>query len=126
MTKTELNAFRTALARRQAELENGARNRDALAIETSADELDRIQYANDRDYAMQDLERNSGRLREIRAAMRRIETGTFGICTGCEEDIKLKRLAAVPWAPLCIVCQEKADRDSAAVCEWDASLVMAA
>jgi DnaK suppressor protein len=28
----------------------------------------------------------------------------------CEEDIKLKRLDAVPWTKYCIKCQEAADR----------------
>ncbi|MGA8595470.1 MAG: hypothetical protein WB676_12070 [Bryobacteraceae bacterium] len=43
MTKTELNAFRRALEHSRTELENGSWNREALAIETSPDELDRIQ-----------------------------------------------------------------------------------
>jgi len=127
MTKTELNLFRQALAGRRAELEQGIKNRDALVIETSADELDRIQHASDRDYALQHLARNSARLREIRAALGRIESGTFGICAGCEEDIKPKRLAVVPWAALCIVCQETADREEKTVHgEFDTSLLMAA
>ena len=33
-----------------------------------------------------------------------------GICLHCEEDIKIKRLDAVPWAKFCIKCQEAADR----------------
>jgi hypothetical protein len=44
MTKIERNGFRKALKSRQAELENGSRNREALAIETSPEELDRIQH----------------------------------------------------------------------------------
>ena len=56
------------------------------------------------------LNRESIWLREIRAALARIDSGGFGICLNCEEDIGAKRLAAVPWAPLCIVCQEAADR----------------
>jgi DnaK suppressor protein len=111
MTKTELNAFRRALEKRQTELGNGNRNREALAIETSPDELDRIQHATEREYAMSNLERNSNRLREVRTALRRIDAGTFGICFGCEEHINPKRLAAVPWASSCIVCQEAADRE---------------
>ena len=62
MTKTELNAFRRALENRQTELESGSTNREALAIETSPDELDRIQQASDRDYAISNLERSSSRL----------------------------------------------------------------
>jgi DnaK suppressor protein len=127
MTKTELNAFRRALENRQTELGNGNRNREALAIETSPDELDRIQHASDRDYAMSNLERNSNRLREVRTALRRIDAGTFGICVGCEEKINPKRLAAVPWASSCVVCQEAADRGQKTPwSEIDTSLVMAA
>ena len=111
MTKTELNAFRRTLEKRQTELGNGTRNREALAIETSPDELDRIQHATEREYAMSNLERNSNRLRELRTALLRINAGTFGICVGCEEHINPKRLAAVPWASSCIVCQEAADRE---------------
>jgi DnaK suppressor protein len=28
----------------------------------------------------------------------------------CEEEISPKRIAAVPWAPFCIQCQEQADK----------------
>jgi DnaK suppressor protein len=110
MTRTELNAFRRLLETEQAELGNGNRNRAALAIETSPDDLDRIQNSQERDYAMGNLERNSSRLREVHAALRRIDGGTFGICAGCDEDINPKRLGAVPWASFCIVCQDAEDR----------------
>src|SRR5580658_8846746 len=109
MTRTEVNKFRKVLENIQAELGTGIRNREALTIESSPDDLDRIQNASERDYAMSNLERNSTRLRETNAAIRRIEAGTFGVCVGCEEDINPRRLAAVPFAPLCIVCQEAAD-----------------
>jgi len=42
--------------------------------------------------------------------LRRIDEGSFGVCLHCEEDISPKRLAAVPWTPFCIRCQEIADR----------------
>jgi DnaK suppressor protein len=127
MTKTELNSFRRTLETTQTELGSGTTNREALAIEASPEELDRIQQAGDREYAMRNLERNSNRLREVRAALRRIDAGTFGICAGCEETINPKRLAALPWASLCIACQEAADREQKAPQgEVDISPVMAA
>jgi DnaK suppressor protein len=110
MTKNELNAFRRSLENQQTELGNGNKNREALAIETSPDDLDRIQHASERDYAMGYLERSSNRLREVQEALSRMDAGAFGICSGCEEDISPKRLAAVPWTSYCIVCQELADR----------------
>jgi DnaK suppressor protein len=111
MTKTELNAFRRVLENRQIELGTGNRNREDLAIETSPDELDRIQRASDRDDALRNLERTSNRLWEVRGALSRIDADAFGICVECEEAINPKRLAAVPWASFCIVCQEAADRE---------------
>jgi len=127
MTKTELDAFRTSLKNSRTELENGSWNREALAVDTSPEELDRIQRASDRDWTMSNLERNSNRLREVQAALRRIDRGTFGICIDCEENINPKRLAAVPWASSCIVCQEAADREQKTPrSEIDTSLVIAA
>jgi len=50
-------------------------------------------------------------LRNVRAALHRIDEGMYGVCLHCEEDISPKRLNAVPWAPYCIACQETADRN---------------
>jgi len=111
MTQTELKKFRNTLTDRQSELEGFIRNREAAAIETSADALDQIQHAAERELALGTLARESARLRDAREALRRLDNGIFGICLDCEEDINLKRLAAVPWAARCIACQERADRE---------------
>jgi DnaK suppressor protein len=126
MTKTEVNAFRRTLENRQTELINGNRNREALAIQASPDELDRIQLVSDRDYEIGNLERNSNRLREVRTALCRIDAGTFGVCVTCEKPINQKRLAAVPWTSSCIVCQEAEERGQKTPSEIGTSLVMAA
>jgi len=114
MTKIELKKFKTTLAARASELEGLIRNREAAAIETSADALDQIQHAVERELALGTLARESSGLRETRAALRRIDGGSFGICMDCAEEINLKRLTAVPWAARCISCQERADREGAA------------
>jgi DnaK suppressor protein len=127
VTKPELNVFLRALKHTQTELGSGNRSREALTIETSSDELDRIQQASDRDYAIGNLERTSRRLREVQIAIRRFDAGTFGVCIGCEESISSKRLSAVPWASLCIACQELADGErETAEAEFDTGLVLAA
>jgi DnaK suppressor protein len=46
-------------------------------------------------------------LREVEAAIRRIEQGTYGVCHECEEPISPKRLDALPWAKYCVKCQEE-------------------
>jgi DnaK suppressor protein len=111
MTKTELNKFKKILEARQTELEHVVRNRDAITIEKSADALDEVQHAAERELAIRNLDRESNLLRSVRLALRRINDGSFGTCMHCEEEISPKRLAAVPWAAYCIQCQEQADRN---------------
>jgi DnaK suppressor protein len=111
MTKTEVNKYREILEAKQAELAQVLRNRDGITIEKSPDALDEVQNAAERELAIRNLDRESNLLRNVRAALHRIDEGMFGICMHCEEDISPKRLNAVPWAPYCIACQEIADRN---------------
>ena len=111
MTKNELNRFRAVLTAKVAELERSNRHRDGITIERSADQLDEIQAASQRAIAVCNLDRGYNELRDARAALRRIQEGSFGTCQECDEDIHPKRLAAVPWAAFCIQCQEAVDRN---------------
>ena len=107
----DMGGFQEILERKEAELVQVLRNRDGIAIEKSADQMDEIQYASERDLAIQNVDRESTLLRQVRAALRRIHDSSFGTCIECEWVINPKRLAAVPWASRCIQCQEIADRD---------------
>ena len=110
MTKSELNKYKSVLQTKQAELVHVLRNRDGIAIEKCPDSLDEVQYATERELAIRSLDRDSNLLRNVRAALDRIEEGSFGVCLHCDENISPKRLAAVPSTAFCIVCQEIADR----------------
>jgi DnaK suppressor protein len=106
-----MGRFQEILERKEAELVRVLRERGSIAIERSADPMDEIQYASERDLAIGNVDRESTLLRNVRAALRRIHEDSFGTCVECESEISAKRLAAVPWAPCCIQCQETADRD---------------
>jgi len=110
MNKTELDKYKAMLEAKQAELSSGLRNRDEIAIEKTPDALDEVQLAGERELAIRNLDREANLLRNVRAALFRINDGSYGICMHCEEEIKPKRLDAVPWAAFCIRCQEAADR----------------
>lgn len=43
---------------------------------------------------------------EVRAALDRITSGSYGACLACGEEIAPARLAAMPEAALCISCAE--------------------
>jgi DnaK suppressor protein len=126
MSSKELNRFETVLSARVTELENTARRRDRIVVERSPDQLDEIQQATERSLAVSNLDRDCMELRLARAALRRIRNGSFGTCQECEGDIHPKRLAAMPWAVLCIRCQEAADRNSEDVPEEDGGRLLAA
>ncbi len=111
MTKTEVDRFRAVLTARVAELERFTRQRDAIAVERCADQLEEIQAASQRALAVCNLDREFNQLRDARAALRRIQEGSFGTCQECDEDIHPKRLAAAPWATFCIRRQEAVDHN---------------
>jgi DnaK suppressor protein len=108
---SEMSGFQEILERKEAELVHVLRRRDGIAIEKSADQMDEICYATERDLAIRNVDRESNLLRDVKDALRRIHEGSFGACTDCESAISPKRLAAVPWAACCIQCQEAAERD---------------
>ena len=105
----EMGGIEEILEREETELVEILRKRGGIAIEKSADQMDEIQDASERDLAIQNVDRESVQLRQVRAALRRIHEGGFGICIDCESAIGPKRLAAVPWASRCIQCQQAAD-----------------
>jgi RNA polymerase-binding transcription factor DksA len=48
------------------------------------------------------LEENSGNvLREIEAALKRLDDGTYGLCSACGKQIEPERLEHLPWATQC-------------------------
>jgi RNA polymerase-binding protein DksA len=46
-------------------------------------------------------------VREIDAALERIDAGTYGICRNCGKPIPEERLDAVPYAVLCVPCKRE-------------------
>jgi len=46
-------------------------------------------------------------LRQINAALERIEQGTYGFCEVCGKPIGVERLRAIPWATRCIDDQRR-------------------
>lgn len=81
------------------------------------DQQRRLESAMDvGDQALADLERELGiSLLEMRnrkrqmidEALTRLADGTYGICAECGVEISEKRLAAVPFAKLCVECQSR-------------------
>src|SRR5215472_17524601 len=114
MTRPDQVNFREVLRAKQAELSHNSQGLQRIAVERSADVLEEAQYKSDRELAIVILNREASLRRGVATALLRIHDGTFGLCEHCGNDISPRRLEAVLWAPLwaplCIRCQEAADR----------------
>lgn len=49
-------------------------------------------------------ERDQKTIRDIDAALERMDTGEYGLCENCGNEIAIARLRALPMAQLCIEC----------------------
>ena len=49
-------------------------------------------------------------LRQIDTALARLRAGRYGFCSSCSDPIPLARLRALPFATLCVPCQERDEK----------------
>lgn len=102
--------FRDRLQKKAAEVADTLRDRRGIAVERMPDVFDEWALAADRETGALTLQSATNLLRHVHAALQRMRDGTYGLCVGCEKEIPLKRLQAVPWAVRCVRCQEMEDR----------------
>ncbi len=110
LTSTEIMAFRDLLENQLMELERraGGTLSDLLLQSIgAADLLDLTTMESDRSFTLRIRDRERRLIRKIKAALRRIEEGTYGECEECGEDISPARLQARPVASYCIRCKTK-------------------
>ena len=82
-----------------------------IKVENTEDEGDLaiISHARELFYNLQ--EGDFARLRSIEEALEALDRGQYGECIRCEDDIDKKRLEIVPWATMCVRCQEEAEME---------------
>jgi DnaK suppressor protein len=112
--KRELDKYRRVLEQKKVELSDElakARNAEEETNEESTQDIaDKAvsSYTREFLYSLTDGERTV--LLQIDEALNRIDDGTYGFCLNCGSPISEKRLAAVPWTPHCVDCQELAEK----------------
>jgi len=75
--------------------------------ENFPDPTDRAALESDRNFMLRIRDREHKLIKKVKKALDRIESGTFGICEKCGEDISVKRLKARPVTTQCIDCKTK-------------------
>jgi DnaK suppressor protein len=111
MRAVEQKRLRTQLEQKRRDVFESYRRTQAANRESGEEGLldlaDRAteSYRKEFLYSLTDNERDL--LRRLDEALNRMDDGTYEECQSCGEKIGLPRLKAIPWAHLCIECQEK-------------------
>jgi DnaK suppressor protein len=121
MKASELNGYRKSLLEEKERLnaaleylhaENpGADEEDALELNSLQEhlaEVGSVTLDREIDYSLEEVAQE--RLTAISRALERVEQGSFGRCVSCGGPIAADRLAALPWAGLCIDCKRREER----------------
>ncbi|MGP1450878.1 MAG: RNA polymerase-binding protein DksA [Wolinella sp.] len=110
MRESEYKFFETLLLTRQQQI-----LRDITESDKELAMLGEQKLSDELDYASASAEslvgssislRQRHELEDINIALRKIRSGTYGICDMCEESISIQRLKVKPHAKYCITCRE--------------------
>lgn len=82
----------------------------AVSDDDRFDEIDQATTDVEQSMRMRLRNREILYIKKVDEALKRIDEGTFGECTECEEEIELRRLEARPTATLCVGCKEDQER----------------
>jgi DnaK suppressor protein len=111
LTKAQLTHYKRILEDKAAELRKNMLSPAAAEIVARRDEpFDAGDLSAQSHEEWLFLNRNSldvSLMRQIQAALVRIEEQAYGTCQECQTPISSKRLEAVPWASYCVQCQDR-------------------
>lgn len=115
MTKKEKLAYqKTLLAqkdrilRKLSQLDNESKE---VETDIAQDIVDKAESSYTKEFLLSLSNSERRQLALIDSALRRLKTKEFGICQMCAKPIGKKRLAALPWTPFCIDCQQKEEEE---------------
>lgn len=128
-SKEELKQFKAQLLALREQLTRDVGNMENQALKGSDQEVSVDHMADhgsdtfEQDFTLGLIENEGQTIREIDAAIERIQEGTFGVCDACiEEPLKLckpcpyiqkARLEALPYTRYCVEYARVAERDRA-------------
>ena len=109
LTAAQIAEFRDELERQLAKLEKSMTVTDEALKTVELDQsavgrLSRMDSLQNQSLAKGLRERESVNLAQIQEALRRLEAGSFGVCTACGGPVAAERLFVVPESGTCASC----------------------
>jgi DnaK suppressor protein len=114
LKEKQLDEFRSLLEDEKSKLLEKAmhtlKNEIELSKDDMSDEADLASALTDQSLSLRLRGRERTLIDKIDHALKRIDSGEFGTCVVCEDDIDKKRLLARPVTTMCIACKEEQER----------------
>ena len=113
MKKSESKVYKERLLLLRARLRGDVNTMADAALKDASDARLSIHMADagtdnfEQEFTLGLLASDGDTLEAIEDALERIEGGTYGLCTECEQPIPKTRLNALPHTPHCVKCAEK-------------------
>jgi len=114
MRKREVERYRVVLEEQLHSLVGQGSQAVHEMSEESPDELpdpsDRATVEEERNWSLRLRDRDRRLISKVEEALRRLDEGTFGLCTRCGKPIGAARLKARPVTDLCIACKTETEQ----------------
>lgn len=109
LNEAQLAELKTLLEKAEQDVAQGlsASSADAKPVDLglSIGRLSRVDALQQQHMAMARRQRVEVQLQQVRSALSRMKSGTYGACIKCGEPIEFARLKARPETPVCRDCQ---------------------
>jgi DnaK suppressor protein len=113
MDKKRLEYYKKKLEAKREELQHMmalAEQEGRAADDATQDIADRAANSYTKEFLFSQSNHERDILALVDEAMQRINTGEYGSCVNCQQEMQQRRLEAVPWARHCVECQEKQEQ----------------
>lgn len=108
LRKEKVENYKVQLLNRRDAITADLRSATAYLVDdvtVYTDSVDQAAADTEKNFTLQLRNRERNVLQQINEALRRVESGSFGICERCDESISEGRMDAFPFTTLCIECK---------------------
>ena len=111
MNKERVKFFRQLLSERLVKASDANNLQEAVEtpLEMLPDQNDQASVDYDRNLDIRILDRERKLIHKIKQALERLDTGAYGLCEQCGEEIPEKRLVARPVTTVCVECKSEGE-----------------
>ena len=106
--RDRLEAELQEIGHRTARMDESERASELSGYEDHPADLASETFEREKDLAIGESVEST--LRKVVTALAKIDGGTYGVCDVCARPIKKARLNALPFATLCLNCQDRLER----------------